>query len=258
MYGLNKLRGERHIPWFALVTIVFPIVGMIALVVLTGLQQPDSSTQAGSIEYKIATEELSSGEDVIIGIDNITLYVPGSAIKLAGSISLFPRKPILSYDADALPWYRPFVVNIEYRDENGKPNPRIEFSAPVEICFKLSSRQWKDYIKYPDEYQVQYLVVEETPPRWEALHSVSYPERSELCGQTEDYSLFALAIEQPEPVIPITGINATPTPMSTTLITGSNPTPTPAPKNLITILSNFFNQGSNGSSNGGASDVYEP
>ena len=54
MYGPDKLRGERHIPWFAIATIVLPIVSMIALVVLTGLQQPDSSTQAGSIEFKIS------------------------------------------------------------------------------------------------------------------------------------------------------------------------------------------------------------
>ena len=256
MNGLNKLVG-RPVPWFAIVGIILLIGGAITVVILIGSQQPDSSTQAGSIEYKIATEELNSGKDIVIGIDNITLYVPGSAITLPGSISLFPRKPILFYDADKLPWYRPFVVSIEYRNEDGKPDPRIKFSAPVEICFKLSSRQWEDYTKHSDEYQVQYLVVEEVPPRWEALPNVSYLERSELCGQSENYSLFALAIKQPEPVIPITGLNPTPTPLNQPP-NPLNPTPTPRPKNLITILSDFFSLGSNDSFSGGAGGVYEP
>jgi hypothetical protein len=259
MKGLNKLEG-LSIPWFAIVSIVLLIGGVITVVILTGSQQPDSSTQAGSIEYKIATEELNSGKDIVIGIDNITLYVPGSAITLPGSISLYPLKPILTYDADELPWYRPYVVNIEYslKDKVKDPYSQFSFSTPVDVCFKLSSRQWEDYTKHSDEYQVQYLVAEEVPPRWKALPLVSHSERSELCGQTEDFSLFALAIKQPEPGIPITGVNSTPTPGSTTLATDLNPTPTPKPKSLITIISNFLHLGSDGSSGGGTGGVYEP
>ena len=251
MNGPDKLGEEQRIPLFAIVSIVLLIGGVIALVILIGSRQPDSSTQAGSIEYKIATEALSSGEDIVISIDNITLYIPGSVITLPGSISLFLRKPILFYAADELPWYRPFVVNVEYWNEDGEPYPQVEFSTPVEICFKLSSRQWEDYTNHSDEYQVQYLVVEEVPPRWEALPSVSYSERSELCGQTEYFSLFALATKF-QGSIPVTGITPTPAPESKTLTL--NPTPTPAPKNLLTILSNFLNL----NSNDGPSGVYEP
>ena len=161
------------------------------------------------MNLKSATEELSSGEDIVIGIDNITLYVPGNAITLAGSISLFPRKPILSYDAGELTWYRPFVVSIDYQNEDGAFYPQVRFSSPVEICFKLPSKLWEDYTNHSDEYQVQYLVLEETPPLWEALPFVSYSERSELCGRTEYTSVFALAIKS-QTLIPVTGITPGP------------------------------------------------
>ena len=253
MNGLNKLVGHP-IPWFAIVSIVLLIGSVGTVVILTGSQHPGSSTQAGSFEYKITTEALSSGEDIVISIDNITLYIPGSVITLPGSISLFLRKPILFYAADELPWYRPFVVNVEYWNEDGEPYPQVEFSSPVEICFKLSSRQWEDYTNHSDDYQVQYLVVEEVPPRWEALPSVSYSERSELCGQTEYFSLFALATKF-QGSIPVTGITPNPPPVNPPPVSKTlDPTPTPAPESLITILSNFLNL----NSNDGPSGVYEP
>lgn len=203
MSKIAMLWGEKRIPKQALFIIIFLLI--VSLIVLTGLQQPDSSTQAGSIEYKIATEELGSGKDIVIGIDNITLYIPGSAITQAGSISLYPRKPISSYEAGELTWYRPFVVSIDYRNNDGAFYSQVRFSSPVEICFKLPRRLWEDYLNHSDEYQVQYLIVEEAPPRWEALPFMSYSERSELCGQTEYISVFSLAIKSQE-LIPVTGI----------------------------------------------------
>jgi hypothetical protein len=116
------------------------------------------------------------------------------------------------------------------------------FSRPVEICFKLPRKLWEDYTNRPDEFQVQFLIVEEVPPRWEVLPRISYPERSELCGQLQNSSLFALAVK-PQGSIPVTGLN---------------PTPTPAVNNPLQFLSDLFNFDSNDSLDEGTGDVYGP
>ena len=67
MYN-TKLPGEEtpRVPKLATGLIVLLIVSVIVLVVLIGSQQPDSSTQAGEVEFAIATQVLASGQDIII------------------------------------------------------------------------------------------------------------------------------------------------------------------------------------------------
>jgi hypothetical protein len=237
MYNYDPLGERRPIPKLAIALIILLIIGVIALVIIIGSQSPDSSTQNGSTEFVIATQELASGGDLVISVNNATLYVPRAAIELAGSIIIFPREPNLFPVAGEPEWFRPLVVNIEYRDEAGKPYPEVIFSNPVQICFKITPDGWKDYTDNPDDFQVQHYSEEQEPPRWVSLTpKQAYPDRRELCGETDHLSLFALATKS-DTTFPVTGID-----------------PTPGPKTLLETLTDLFGQNSGGSSGG----VYEP
>jgi hypothetical protein len=230
--------GERQpVPKLAIALIILLLLSVIALVFLIGSNPPDSSTQSGSVEFVIATQELTTGDDLVIGVNNATLYVPRAAVELAGSIVIFPREPNLFPVAGEPEWFRPLVVNIEYRDEAGKPYPEVTFSIPVQICFKITPDRWKDYTDNPDDFQVQHYAEKQDPPRWVSLSpKQAYPDRRELCGETNHLSLFALATKS-DTTIPVTGTD-----------------PTSEPKNLLETLADIFGQNSGDSSGG----VYEP
>jgi hypothetical protein len=236
--------GERQpAPKLAIALIMLLFISIvIALVFLIGSNPPDSSTQAGTTKYTIATQVLSADEDIVIGINNVTLYMPRDATDVAGSIAIFPREPNLFSTSGDTRWIRPLVVNVEFRDEQGKPVSPIVLAKPTEICFKITEERWQDYTRHPNEYEVQTYADEKNPPRWEPLTLVPHPERSQLCGQIDHFSLFALATK-PETKIPITGVNST---------------PTPGPKTLIDILGDFLGQGSGKSSGDQSGDLYEP
>jgi hypothetical protein len=211
MNKFDRLQAGPRMPKFVRVTMILLVVSVIALVLLIGLQRPDSSTQAGSIEFAIVTQEVTSGENLVIGVNNATLYLPGDAIKIPGSIAIFPREPNLFTISADTKWMRPLVVNIEFRDGEGKPVPYITFAKPAEICFKITKERWEDYTRHPNEYEVQTYSEEKNPPAWEPLTMVTYPDRSQLCGQIDHLSVFALATK-PETIIPLTGPTETPNP----------------------------------------------
>jgi hypothetical protein len=224
----QKLLGiELPVPKFAIITIILLVLSFFVLIILTGSQQPDSSTRDGSIEFVIATEELTTSQDRVISVSNATLYVPKDAINMAGTISITPFPPDLFSIAEQTEWSRTLVVNVEYRNEAGTPYPLVTLSKPFHICFKVTDERWQDYLSRPDEYQVHYYNEEQEPPGWEPLPMTANPERNELCGETDHFSLFALAIKKSGSTIPITS---------------SNPTPTPRPKSLIDILNDFLGQ----------------
>jgi hypothetical protein len=211
MNKLDRLNAGPRIPKFVRITMILLVVSVIALVVLIGLQRPDSSTQAGSMEFVIVTQQVTSSEDIVIGVNNATLYLPAGAIEMPGSIAIFPREPNLFTISSDTKWMRPLVVNVEFRNGEGKPVPNITFTKPAEICFKITVERWQDYTRHPDEYEVQTYVEEKDPPVWEPLTMVTHPDRSQLCGQTDHFSLFALATK-PETTIPLTGLTETPVP----------------------------------------------
>ena len=211
MYKLEMPEPQPRVPKLAIITILLLVVGVIALVFLIGLQRPDSSTQAGSMEFTIVTQEVTFGKDVVIGVNNATFYMLAGAIDVPGSIAIFPREPNLFTILGDTKWMRPLVVNIEFRDGMGKPIPHIAFAKPAEICFKITRERWEDYTRHPSEYEVQTYAEAKSPPVWEPLTLVTYPERSQLCGQTDHFSLFALATV-PETIIPLTDPTETPNP----------------------------------------------
>jgi hypothetical protein len=223
MYKLESPEERRPVPKVAVIMTLLLVVGIIALVIIMGLQQPDSSTQDGAIEFVIATEELTSGEEIIISVSNATLYVPRDAINLAVTISISPRPPNLFSLAEQSEWSRTLVVNVEYRNEEGTPYPLVTLSKPFLICFKVTNERWQDYLSHQDEYQVHYYAEELEPPGWQPIPMLTHPERNELCGQTDHFSLFALAVKKPDSAIPVTSA-----------------TPTPKPRTLFDLLSDIF------------------
>ncbi|MBN1452630.1 MAG: hypothetical protein JW963_16555 [Anaerolineales bacterium] len=235
MSRLNLFGKKLPLPRFAMIMIAFLLVGFSALIILIGSQPPDSSTRDGSIEFVIATEELTSDEDLVISVSNATVYVPKDAINTAGTISITPLPPDLFSIADQTEWSRTLIVNVEYRNEKGTAYLLVTLAQPFQICFKVSDERWQDYINRPDEYQVQTYAEGQDPPRWEPLSMLTYPERNELCGQTDHFSLFALAIKKPGGTIPLVDV-----------------TPTPRPGTLFELLSDIY--GPNGQPDG----VYQP
>jgi len=184
------------------------LVGAIALVFLIGRKQPDSSTHSGSIEFVKVTQVVSPSQDIVIGVNNATLYVPKEATTLPGIISITPREPNLFSNVAEKGWVRSPVVNVEYWSGQGTPYPQVSFAIPVQICFKITSELWQAYALHPDEFQVHYYAEELKPTRWQPLPLTVYPDRLQLCGETDHLSIFALAIKS-KTVIPVTG--ATPT-----------------------------------------------
>ena len=212
---------------------------MILLVIFIGTKQPESSVQEGTVEFAIATQELSPGEDLIVSLNDVTLYVPKDAVNLPGTISITPLPPNLFSIAEKSEWSRSLVVNIEFQNEKGTPYSLVALSIPVEVCFKVIQERWLDYLNRPDEYQVQYYAEGQDPPGWEPLPMVTYPQRNELCGQTDHLSPFALAIKL-RPGMPDVGVILT---------------PTPEPNTLFNFLKDLIGSNSDGTSSGG---VYEP
>ena len=225
MYKLELPEERRPVPKVAVYIILLLVVGILALVILVGLQQPDSSTRNGSIEFVIATEELTTSEDIVISVSNATLYMPKDAISSAGTISISPRPPNLFSTAEQIRWSRTLIVNVEYRNEAGTPMPLVTLSQPFLICFKVTPERWQDYLSRQDEYQVHYYAEEQDPPGWKPIPMVTYPERNELCGQTDHFSLFALAIKIPQSGTPFVDV-----------------TPTPKPKTIIDLFIDLFDQ----------------
>ena len=236
MYNTELSGEDTRVPKLAISLILLLIVSVIALVILIGSQRPDSSTRAASFEYAIATEQVVSGEDIIIGVDYATLYVPSGAVTVAGTITIFSRESDLFPLSGEPGWSRPMAVNIEYRNEQGALYPFVSFAKPAQICFQVTRQRWNDYLSRSDEFQVQYYDERQEPPRWVSLPFSANSDHSQLCGQTDHLSLFALAIKM-DAVIPVTGLT---------------PTPTPNPS------SGQFNSSPNDSSNNKPGDVYEP
>ncbi len=198
------------VPRIAIVTTVILMASMIVLVIVQGLRKPVSSTQDGSIEFVQSIEEVVPGQDITVSVNNVTVHVPKDATNMPGSIFLIPREPNLFAAAGDLQWTRPQVVNVEYQDGKGTPYPYVVFSNLIQICFRVTEQQWRDYARRPVAYQVQYYAEEKNPPHWELLRMEANPETFQLCGQTNHLTLFALAIKL-EVGIPVTG--ATPIPL---------------------------------------------
>lgn len=210
MYEIEMPDEKPRVPMFAIAIIAVLIVGIIALFVLIGLQKPDSSIQDGSVEFAIATQEFDLSEDIVIGINNVTLHMPRDAIAEAGRISITSRPPDLFSTSGDIKWMRPLVVNIEFHNIGGILISNLILTKPAEICFKVTQEEWANYTLHQNEYEVQTYAEELDLPRWEPLPIKAYPERNELCGETNHLSLFALAIEKPEPLIPGTGADPNP------------------------------------------------
>jgi hypothetical protein len=251
MKKFKRSGNGQRIPKPAIVFVVLLTVGIIALVVITRLQQSDINPRVETVETMMATKNPSMDEEIITsaGVSDAVLYVPKNAVKSSGTIFMTWRAPNIFSISLISDWSRNLVVSVEYRDEQGQAEPFFTLSTPARICFKVTQEQWQDFQAEPDNYQVQFYEENADSPRWISLPMVSDPERYELCGMTERLSIFALAVNRKLPFIPVTGGTLTPS-------SGLAPTPS-APKTLVDFLSTIFGQ-EPGESSGGASPSATP
>jgi len=212
---------------------------VIALVILVGLEPPDSSIQVSTLEFVIAADEVHPKENLIVSAGNVTLYVPNDAIDVAGSIAITTREPNL-FSLEGEGWSRPNVVNIEFRSAEGLPLPLVVLAKPAQVCFKITQDQWLDYLLRPDEYLVQFYDQLLVPAQWVPIGMAEDAEQNQLCGLTDHLSLFALAIKTPQSEIPFVDV-----------------TPTSKPNTFFDLLNDFFGQDTQ-DTDGQSGGVYEP
>jgi hypothetical protein len=215
---LNK---GAPVPKFAMAAMVILLASVVTMVMY--MRSKPSSSQV-----------TVPGKELVVGIGDATLYVPKDTAVLAGAISISSLESNLYPVAgEELEWIRPQVVNIQYLNSDGVPYLNVVFSKPALICFTIKER-WQSYIKYPDEYRVQYYAEKQNPPGWVTLPMSANPAQYQLCGQTDHLSIFALAVK-PQNEIPLTGGDgSTSTPASTDLlspVSGQTPYKFPTPGN---------------------------
>jgi hypothetical protein len=216
MNGIEQQGGKPAFPSFGIFLIGFLAVIMLPLIILVMLQSP-TSRQQEAVAFVQIPQKQNNEQEIIVSADKATLYVPEDATDLTGNFVISPRKPDLYSFASEAEWSRPIVVDIEYRNAEGVNYPGITFSKPVSICFTLTLEQWEDFSQRPDDFQVQHYDEKQSPSRWVSLPRTKDPDGYELCGQTDHFSIYALAIK-PAAVIPVTGPTLTPT---------ASPPPTP-------------------------------
>ncbi len=228
----------------------FPRIAQIALGVLVGgayalfilqFQRPapriperyEVSVNVGpASDMASPGQTTSSGQDIVIGMNNAVLYLPYDAISAVGTVSMIARLPN-SFSIAGEEWNRPIIVDIEFRDESGVADAHLTLLKPAQLCFVLSPEGWQAYSQSPDDFQVQYYADEANPPRWEPLPLTAIPERYQLCGETAHLSMFGLAVRNTI-VVPITG----PTPMIYEVLPSVSATSTQTPLSTPTPLAN--------------------
>ncbi len=210
MYKLRTPDSRPAMPKFAVPAMIALLLGIIIIVILVALKQSYVNAWASSIAQAQATQEITFDQDIVIGTDNAILYLPKNTIHIAGTISILPLAPDLVPVSDEGLWTRPQAVNVEYRDQQGTLIPHITFSNLAQICFKLTQEQWQDFEANPDDYQVQYYDEEQDSPQWVALSTLTHSDQSQLCGQTNHLSIFALAVRVETPTFtPTAGATST-------------------------------------------------
>jgi len=209
------LKKAAPVPKFAIAAMVILVASIFAMIMFMR-SKPASS------------QETVPGKDLVIGVDDATLYVPKDVAVLAGVISISSLEANL-YPAAGEDWIRPQVVNVQYLNRDGVPYLNVVFSKPVLICFMIKER-WQDYTEHPDEYQVQYYAEKQDVPGWVTLPMSVNSDRYQLCGESGHLSTFAVAMK-PLKDIPITGgeSGGTPTPTPIGFI---SPTPSQTPTTI--------------------------
>jgi hypothetical protein len=199
-------RPEGPVPRLPLILIGVLLIVFVVFLVF-GLSRP---RQAQPVEIFPITPPSTLDATAAFTNDEVTVYVPPDAIDREGMISIAPGSPNLFQVAQDV-WTRTEVVIVEFLDMERRAVRGITFAKPIEICFRLDEEEWQSFTAAPDAYQVQIYAEDKNPAVWEALPIVTYPEQSQVCGQTTHLSIFGLATRL-EPGIPVTGPTLTGTP----------------------------------------------
>ena len=210
--NLTRIKLPARLPRWAIVLVSLFLTSIILFLVLPyifELIRPKNAMQDWAINVVEASQEFNPGQSVTLNVDTVTVYVPPFAIPLPGNILMIPLQQDLYPNAGQPEWSRSQVVDVQFQNATGTPIPDIILSAPIKICFKLTLTQWLDFATHPDAYAIQYYAFDRNPPIWINLPRTMQLDLRELCGRTDQLSLFALGI-QPELSIPVTGPSVTP------------------------------------------------
>jgi hypothetical protein len=194
MYKID-LPEENPIPKYARLGIISLIVVTITFVLMLASRHNVSTIQPAPVKAKQVTEDIVPDKDITLGNELVTIFIPKGATDLSGNLSIIPLEANLFPEAGAAGWTHPAVVKIQFKDGNGVLAPTVNFSQPVLVCFKLNQAQMQDYEARVTAYQIQYYADSLRVPRWVPLPLYAYPDRLQLCGATNHFSIFALSVD---------------------------------------------------------------
>ncbi len=181
------------------------IIILLTVVWVIGLKQPKSSTSEAVPELVKAEVEIQLDQSVIVGLNSnsiaiipgeVSMFIPSNAISQYGQITFTPKEADILSEAGDPGWKRPYVYNVEFKDENGTLID-VEVNQFVEICFMMDDVLWNDFLDRPETFQIHFYDESKSPIRWEALSMNTYIFRQQVCGETSHFSLFALAYQEP-------------------------------------------------------------
>lgn len=194
--------------------VIVALVMLLLVILILTHSRSQSRNIVSPIEILLGAPEGLSGDVAVFSQGDVTVYMPPGATELDGIISIAAAEPSLSLLVDDSGWIPIKVVNLEFRSMEGVPVVGVTFSRPLEICFTLADELWQVLTQNPEAYRIQYFADQKHPSHWESLPQVTYPDRSQLCGQTQQLSLFALAFQK-EVGIPVTGLITVYSPIAT-------------------------------------------
>jgi hypothetical protein len=185
---------------FGAIFLIFFVIYMVRL----GRKGPSNSEQSNVPSLLQVTAEVGTQKDIeLISSDGkVRVYVPRNAITSHGWLSLSVREPDIFSDAGELFWTRPLIANLDLYDAKGKLINHPSFKLSISICFYLEKSEWLLFKNYPQNYKIQFYNEILSNPKWEDLPLGIKNEKSEICGQVNHLSLFALAVYQPNQQTP--------------------------------------------------------
>lgn len=200
----------KKLSWVRVLILLGFFLVILIIVWGTGLKKPESSTVVEIPTLVKADVEFLVNQAVLVGIDSssvvfnpggVHLFIPANALNKFGQISFIPKEADLLAEAGEPGWKRPIVYNIEFKDSFGGVM-EVDINGFIEVCFMLDEILWADYQERPEKFEVQFYDESQSPIQWVSLQKNTYPSRQQICGETNHFSLFSLAYQEP----------ATPTP----------------------------------------------
>lgn len=188
---MKKKTNPNGITILFIISFCLNIFLILLLIVDVGLDFPLSSTQTGNLQFNQVNQAVLPGENAIVSVAGVAVIVRGESLGAPGNIVITLRDLTNNPVAELPGWRFERMANIEFF-ENGSSVPEKIFNPKLVVCYELSEAQQLQ----KSEYHI--LKFNSQDQTWAELASLAQPVEGQLCAETEQLSLFALAQKLPE------------------------------------------------------------